>query len=149
MTVDAPAQLPRVLVCEDGDEYTERFTRLLGRRFHFQRAGSYAEARDALAQGGLTALVLVLDFRRTPPGELLDASLRLGPGPSEAPRLAADQGILILRALRVNGVHVPALLCADLDDPARECLLCAELGPLQIVPSSESLAELAARLPAS
>jgi len=35
---------------------------------------------------------------------------------------------------------------ADLDDPEQARLLCKELRPLQISPSSESLQQLAARL---
>ena len=39
------------LVCEDGHEYTERFTRLLGTQFRFVRAGDFGEAL-ALARAG-------------------------------------------------------------------------------------------------
>lgn len=138
---------PRILVCEDGDEYTERFTRLLGRRYEFTRATSFGETRALLAARSFAALILDLDFRRTPRALLLDEQLHEGANEDDAPRLAADQGVLLLRALRVAGVRLPALLCADFDDPARERLLCAELDPLQIVPSSEGLSELAARLP--
>lgn len=138
---------PRVLVCEDGDEYTERFTRLLGRRFAFTRAGSFADARRELAGAPFHALVLDLDFRRTPPALLLGEAGR--PGEVDDVHAAASaQGILLLRALRAGGVRTPALLCADLDDPARERLLCAELAPLQLVPSAEGLQEVAARLAA-
>jgi hypothetical protein len=136
---------PRVLVCEDGDEYTERFTRLLGRRFAFVRAGCFSEAARELAAGSFRALVLDLDFRRTPAGLLLGEALVEGVA-QDLHAAAASQGILLLRALRARGVLTPALLCADLDDPARERLLCAELSPLQLVPSAEGLQEVAARI---
>jgi len=124
------------LVCVDGTEYTDRFTRFLGAQFRFVRAGHFAEAL-ALAQG-TAALLLDLDFRRTQPALLVDE--RGDP----APRSAADvQGILILRALRAKGVTLPALLFADLDDPGRAARLQAELAPLRVVPSSEGLPRIA------
>jgi CheY-like chemotaxis protein len=136
--------LPRVLVAEDGAEYTERFTRLLGSQFSFARVGSFAELLQALSRPA-AALVLDLDFRRTPPSALVDA--RGAPAPPHAAReLAEVQGLLLLRALRARGESLPALLCADLDDPERARLLCEELAPLQISPSSEGLPALAARL---
>lgn len=146
MTSPGKDPLPRVLVCEDGEEYTERFTRLLGLRFCFERAQSLAQAQAALGAGPVAALVLDLDFRRTPPAELVDEAGRACRSPADAPRLAAAQGVLLLRALRRQGVGLPALLCADLDDPEQERRVCAELPPLQVVPSSEGLQALAARL---
>lgn len=124
------------LVCEDGTEYTDRFTRFLGGQFRFRRAGHFAEAL-ALAPDAV-AVLLDLDFRRTQPALLVDE--RGAP----APRSAAEvQGILILRALRARGVALPALLFADLDDPARAARLEAELSPLRVVPSSEGLPRIA------
>ena len=124
------------LVCEDGTEYTDRFTRFLGGQFRFLRAGHFAEAL-ALADDAV-AVLLDLDFRRTQPALLVDE--RGAP----APRSAAEvQGILILRALRARGVALPALLFADLDDPARAARLEAELSPLRVVPSSEGLPRIA------
>jgi hypothetical protein len=124
------------LVCEDGTEYTDRFTRFLGGEFRFVRSGHFAEAL-ALAPAA-SALLLDLDFRRTQPALLVDD--RGAP----APRSAADvQGILILRALRSRGVSLPALLFADLDDDARAARLEAELSPLRVVPSSEGLPRIA------
>ncbi len=124
------------LVCEDGTEYTERFTRFLGRKFQFRRAGHFAEALSLAGDAG--ALLLDLDFRRTQPALLVDE--RGAP----APRSAADvQGILILRALRARGVALPALLFADLDDRERAARLESELAPLRIVPSSEGLPRIA------
>ena len=139
------AALPLVLVAEDGDEYTARFSRLLGHAFRFQRAGSLAEVRAALAADEARVLMLDLDFRRTPPAHLVDERGEPAP-PAASARLASVQGILILRALRRDGARVPALLCADLDDPEQEARLVQELSPLEISPSSEGLPELANRL---
>jgi len=138
------APLPLVLIAEDGDEYTARFSRLLGGSFRFLRAGSFAEVAAALA-GPVRVLVLDLDFRRTPPALLVDEEG--GPVPAaDAARVAAVEGILLLRALRARGLRVPALLCADLDDPEQERRLCAELAPLEISASTEGMPDLARRL---
>jgi hypothetical protein len=124
------------LVCEDGSEYTERFTRFLGARFRFRRATHFAEALALTS--GVRGLLLDLDFRRTPRALLVD------PAGAPDPRAAAEvQGILILRALRARNVLLPALLFADLDDPARAAQLERELRPLRVVPSSEGLPRIA------
>jgi len=124
------------LVCEDGSEYTDRFTRFLGAQFRFARAGHFAEAL-ALAPGA-EALLLDLDFRRTQRALLVDE--RGAPDPRSATEV---QGILILRALRARGVTIPAFLFADLADEAHAARLEAELAPLRIVPSSEGLPRIA------
>src|SRR3954468_17184395 len=129
----------KVLICEDGSEYTERFTRFLGAEFEFVRAAHFAEALKLAPDA--RALLLDLDFRRTDPALLVDES-----GRPAARRAAEIQGILLLRALRSRGVALPALLFADLDDAERSVRLETELGPLQIVSSSESLQRIAERL---
>jgi hypothetical protein len=124
------------LVCEDGSEYTDRFRRFLGAQFRFARAGHFAETL-ALAPAA-DALLLDLDFRRTPPALLVDERGR------PDPRCAVEvQGILILRALRSRGVALPAVLFADLDDGAQAARLESELAPLRIVPSTEGLHKIA------
>ena len=128
-----------LLVCEDGNEYTERFQRFLGAEFHFLRATHFAEILKALPEA--RALLLDLDFRRTDPALLVDES-----GAPAGRDLAEVQGILILHALRSRGVTLPALLFADLDDDARKARLEKDLAPLQIVPSGEGLLRIAQRL---
>jgi len=124
------------LVCEDGSEYTDRFTQFLGAQFRFARAGHFAEAL-ALAPSA-SALLLDLDFRRTQRALLVDE--RGAPDPRSAVEV---QGILILRALRSRGVKLPAILFADLDDAAHAARLLAELAPLEILSSSEGLPRIA------
>jgi len=126
----------KLVICEDGREYSERFRRFLGGEFEFVRAANFAEALQAAA--GARGLLLDLDFRRTDPSLLVDES------GAPASRAAAEvQGILILRALRSRGVLLPALLFADLDDPARAARLEGVLSPLLVVPSSEGLPRIA------
>jgi len=136
------------LVVEDGREYIDRFDRLLGGRFRFVRAGSAAEALVAAAEGGVAGLLLDLDFRRTPPDQLVDDAGKNAAShtDSERRRLAAVQGILILRALRRAVVSLPALLFADLDDAGQVVYLEGELSPLRVVPSSVGLQEIAGLL---
>jgi hypothetical protein len=135
---------PTLVVCEDGDEYTTRFARLLGQEIEFVRAGTHAEAARALEAGAL-GILLDLDFRRTPPAHLVDetAATRAGLSDGERRRLTEIQGILILRALRGAGIRAPAILFADLDQPSRGEYLARALAPLTILSSSESLPTIA------
>jgi hypothetical protein len=127
------------LVCEDGAEYTERFRRFLGADFAFERATCFAEALPLCPR--VAGLLLDQDFRRTDPALLVDESGARGT--RSVRELATVQGTLLLRALRARGVRLPALLFADLDQPAA---LERELAPLQIVPADEGLAAIARRL---
>jgi len=136
--------LPTLVVCEDGDEYTTRFARLLGQEIAFERAGTYAEAARLL-RGGALGILLDLDFRRTHSADLVDEKgvTHDALADSERRRLAEMQGILILRALRSAGILAPAILFADLDEPGRADYLARTLAPLTILPSSASLPAIA------
>lgn len=137
---------PLALVCEDGHEYTERFTRFLGGALELVRVDDFASALAACARAP-AALLLDLDFSRLPPERLVDESGQTGARPrDEQRRLAQMQGILILRALRAAGVHTPALLFADLDDPGRVKFLEASLAPLAVIASSEGMPSIKARI---
>jgi hypothetical protein len=151
---DAPSR-PLVLVIEDGTDYLDRFTRWLGERFRFARvqrlSAALAACSPAAAGGAPVGLLTDLDFRRVPPAELVDEAGRpLDPAlhAGEARRLSAIQGILILRGLRAAGVTTPAILFADLDDAARVRFLESSLAPLAVLPSTEALPAIGARLTA-
>jgi hypothetical protein len=135
---------PAIVVCEDGDEYTTRFVRLLGQEVELKRASNHAQASRLLSAGAL-AILLDLDFRRTNSTELIDETGATNSALShgERRRLAEIQGILILRALRSAGINAPAILFADLDDPGRGDYLARTLAPLIILASSESLPAIA------
>jgi hypothetical protein len=141
---------PLFVVCEDGDEYTQRFQKFLGVRFRFQRALDGRSAQQALQAGAVAGLLLDLDFRRTPPELLLgEAGVPPHPpSPDERARWSASQGILVLQYVRGQGLQVPALLFADLDDREQVAFLESSLAPLSIVSSREGLAQIAARLQA-
>jgi len=140
--------LPLFLVCEDGDEYTQRFERFLHREFRFLRVPGGRATEEAARHEATAGLLVDLDFRRLPPADLLGES-----GPPEKPptseeraRWSAAQGILVLQYLRSRDVRLPALLFADLDDREQAAYLERTLAPLSIVGSREGLAQLVARL---
>jgi hypothetical protein len=145
--VSSPAETRlRFLVCEDGAEYLQRFRRFLGDSFDFFPAHHFREAHAAAPDAD--ALLLDLDFRRTPPERLVDEQ-GLAPAPLDAgtrARLAETQGILILRRLRAAGVALPAILFADLDDAGQRDFLARTLAPLTIAGSRMGIAEIAALL---
>ena len=136
----------KLVVCEDGREYLERFQRFLGESFDFLPAHDFAEAHAAA--GMADGLLLDLDFRRTPGERLVDEQGNV-PGALDAgtrARLSETQGILILRGLRARGVGLPAVLFADLDDPTQVAFLERTLAPLTIADSRRGLTEIAALL---
>jgi hypothetical protein len=136
---------PRFVVCEDGHEYLDRFRRFLGASFELLPAADYAGARAA-AGDATVGILLDLDFRRTPPERLVDGegAAPAGMDPGLRARLAETQGILILRRLRADGVRLPAILFADVEDPAQARFLMRTLAPLSIVSSRVGLPEIAA-----
>ena len=141
---------PLFVVCEDGDEYTQRFEKFLGSRFRFQRVPDGRSAEQVLQAGAVAGLLLDLDFRRTAPELLLGeaGAPPHAPTPDERARWSASQGILVLQHLRCRGLQVPALLFADLDDREQVAFLEKAMAPLSIVSSREGLAQIAARLQA-
>ena len=140
---------PRFVVCEDGDEYLDRFRRFLGDDFAFVPARDFEAARAAAAAAD--GLLLDLDFRRTPPDKLVDER---GPVPADLAddmrrRLAETQGILILRQLRAAAITLPAVLFADVDDGERARFLERTLAPLSIGSSHLGIREIEALLRAA
>jgi hypothetical protein len=142
---------PLFLVCEDGDEYTQRFERFLGREFRFRRVPDGQQAEVVVRTEPAAGLLLDLDFRRLGPDRLLGETGPSSHVPSaeERARWSAGQGILILQHLRAQGIGLPAWLFADLDDREQTAFLEKTLAPLCIVSSREGLAQLAARLRAA
>lgn len=138
----------RWIVCEDGVEYLERFRRFLV-GFELVGVASAAALWRALDEHPARGLLLDLDFRRTPAELLIDergqpaasagAAAASGAGQASGARVVAEQGLLILRALRARGSRLPVVLFADLDDPARGARLVQQLGPLRLAPSDTGL----------
>jgi hypothetical protein len=147
-----PPAGPLWIVCEDGSEYFERFSRFLDGEFRFLPAGDAASllrlVEVGAAEGGVAGVILDLDFRRTPAERLVDEQGRTHAAVAEETRrrIAQAQGILILRLLRARGFDVPVLLFADLDDAEQAAYLERTLGPVEIVPGHEGLVQTAARM---
>jgi len=141
--------LPRFVVCEDGSEYLDRFSRFLGDEFTFIAAADFESARSLAA--GADGLLLDLDFRRTPPGRLVDerGPVSAGLDADRRRRLAEMQGIFILRQLRAASIALPAVLFADLDDDERVDYLQRTLAPLTIGSSHLGIREIGALLRAA
>jgi hypothetical protein len=133
---------PCFVVCEDGTEYLDRFSRFLGDDFTFVPATDFESARASAA--GADGVLLDLDFRRTAPERLVDERgfVAAGLDPERRRRLAETQGILILRQLRAAGVTLPAVLFADLDDDERARFLERTLAPLTIGSSHLGIREI-------
>lgn len=140
---------PRFVVCEDGTEYIQRFTRFLRESFDFVAAPDFAAARAAVQ--GADGLLLDLDFRRTPPDRLVDEQGRTAAAldAGTRSRLAETQGILILRRLRDEGITTPAILFADVDDPGQAAFLRRTLAPLSLASSRLGVREIAQLLSGS
>lgn len=144
----------RILVIEDGSEYTETLSRFLGDRFDFERAGSGPAGLTRLATGAWDAVFLDMKFDRAPEGELLgdvdEVADRFNGDPVQARRfLEEHQGTYVLAAIRDAGHAVPVLLSYDFSvEPRRWERLAARFAPVEHLPDLASPGEVAARLTA-
>jgi len=147
--------MKRVLIIEDGLEYSETLGRFLGERFAFERAGSGPEALERLgAAPAVDVVFLDMRFDRTPEDQLLgdlDQLLdRFNGDPVQARRFREDhQGTYVLAALRQAGHGTPVLVSYDFDgEPKRWARLSGRFGPADYVPDNAGPDELAAKLEA-
>jgi len=102
----------RVLVIEDGEEYTRTLTRFCADVFDFARAGDGSEALALLAgeseAPAFDRIFLDMRFDRVSPGVLLgdlaSTAERFNGDPNRARQFLEDnQGAYILAALRFDG----------------------------------------------
>jgi len=135
------------IVCEDGTEYTDRFSRFLP-SYRYTRTTSARELFDALERQDAIGILLDLDFRRTAASDLIDEQGATATDRTDADskRLTREQGVLILRQLRLRGYAIPVLLFADLDAPERVHFLETQFAPLHIVMSSVAIGDLALKM---
>jgi CheY-like chemotaxis protein len=142
----------RVLVVEDGLEYTDTLSRFLGEGFVVERAGSGHAALARLATGGIDAVFLDMRFDRTPAEELLGdvdtAADRFNGDLLHARRFLEDhQGTYVLAALRAAGFTLPVLFSHDFAaEPRRWERLRARHGPVDHLPDTASPSEVRQRL---
>jgi len=111
--------MKRLLVIEDGDEYTEFARVFLARDFEVRTARSAAESLAAIAAEVIDVLLIDLRFDRAPPesltGDVEETARRLFAGDRDrALRYLQDQqGSLILAAMRTAGHMQPAVFVHD------------------------------------
>lgn len=139
----------RILVVEDGREYTDGFARLAAARgveAEFVRAGGLAQARAALAAGPPDAVFLDVVFDRTPEGDLAGdlngLVARWGGDRARAVRhLATNQGFYILDALAGALAGVRVVLAYDFTGEEKRLEALRERFPrLSGLPDGASLA---------
>lgn len=146
----------RVLVIEDGTEYTEAFRRLSpgggAGPAVFDRAGSGAEARRALASAPPSAVFLDVVFDRTPEaeleGDLAALASRFGGDRRRAVRQLSElQGFYLLDTLAPLLPRVPVVLAYDFGaEPARLAALRRRVPTLEGLPDGAGLAAALALL---
>jgi hypothetical protein len=137
------------LVCEDGNEYLERFERFLGDDFNFLQARDFETSMRLLKRDQtVVAILMDLDFRRVPPEQLVDAEGRgiAKRTRAEVAEISANQGIYVLSSLRKNGIDIPVLLFADIDGVDQRKYLQTQFSPVEVVGSHVGLSELKQRL---
>ena len=144
----------RVLIVEDGYEYSETFGRFLGEGFTWERAGSGPAALASLAEGAYDVVFLDMRFDRVPEDALLGdrdaAADRFNGDPVAGRRFLEDhQGTFVLHALREAGHGIPVLLSYDFDgEPRRWARLAERFGPVDYLPDTATPAEVRRRLEA-
>lgn len=142
----------RVLIVEDGLEYSETFGRFLGDGFAWERAGNGPEALERLAEGGWDAVFCDMRFDRVPPprllGDLAATADQFNGDPEQARRFLEDhQGNYVLAAIREAGHGVPVLMSYDFgEEPRRWQRLAQRYAPVDYLPDNASPADVADRL---
>ena len=146
---------PRVLIIEDGMEYSTTLGRFLSEAFEFVRAGDAAEALSALGQGDFDCVFLDMRFDRVPVerllGDLEAQAQRLGGDRERARRFLEDnQGTFVLAALRQAGHALPVVFSYDFgEEPRRFRNLAQRFGPLSFLESNAGPEEIQAALKAA
>lgn len=142
--------LARVLVIEDGHEYTTTLGRFLAPALDLQRAGDGPAALERLAQERWDVIFLDMRFDRASVllGDLDELSARFAGDVSRARRALEDnQGAYILAALREAGCTVPVVMSYDFDgEPRRFQNLARRYGPLRYLNDTAGPAEIRAAL---
>ena len=142
----------RVLVIEDGFEYSETLERFLGTGFQWERVGSGQQALARLAEASFDVSFLDMRFDRAPQDELLgdvqEVADQFNGDPVQARNFLEDhQGNYILAAIRDGGWRIPVLMSYDFDlEPRRWKHLATRYAPVDYLPDNASPAEISGRL---
>lgn len=142
----------RILIVEDGHEYTDTLSRFAADAAEWTRAGDAAEALSLLAQGGWDAVFLDMRFDRVADdallGDVAALTQRFAGDRGKAIRfLQENQGTLVLSALRAGGYSLPVLFSYNFDEePRRWARVKTANGRVDYVPDSASPMDVAKRL---
>ena len=143
----------RVLVIEDGYEYSEMLDRFLAADFDFERAGDGATAL-ARCGDGFAGIFLDMRFDRVSPdqllGDLAATTQRFHGDVARARRFLEDnQGTFVLAALRADGWTLPVVFRHDFSsEPRRFAHLQRLHGPVGYLPDSAAPKDIHAALSA-
>jgi len=141
----------RILVVEDGHEYSEAIARLApeGSALEIVRAGSLEEARIRLSEGTFDAVLLDVVFDRTPEGDLAGDVEKLidrfgGDRRRAVRHLAENQGFYVADALAGElSPGTPVAIAYDFSlEPERFEALRRRIPGLVGVPDGTSLTEV-------
>jgi CheY-like chemotaxis protein len=152
MSQSSPGETVRVLVVEDGEEYIRNLGRFLPPRFALERAGSGAEALEAVARGSFDVVFLDMRFDRVPQdsllGDLEEVADRFNGDLERSLRFLEDnQGTYVLLALRDAGCRLPVVFSHDFtDEPRRWSNLESRYAPLDFLPDNAGPDEVSERL---
>ncbi len=141
----------KVLVVEDGHEYTETLSRFLP-DVVWERAGSGPEALARLAAAPYDAVFSDMRFDRVPDDQLLgdvaETADQFNGDPVQARRHLQDhQGTYVLAAIRAAGHHLPVLMSYDFEsEPKRWERLKQRHGRVDYLPDQASPGEILRRL---
>ncbi len=139
----------KVLVVEDGFEYSQMLERFLAEGFVWSRAGSGPEALKMLEAQSYDALFLDMRFDRIAPelllGDLKQVADRFNGDPLQARTfLQNNQGNFILNAIRQTGCELPALMSYDFDaEPRRWAHIKDKFAPVDYLEGNATPPEIA------
>jgi hypothetical protein len=141
----------KVLIIEDGFEYSESFGRFLP-GITWTRAGSGPEGLATLRASGFNAVFCDMRFDRIPDsallGDLAATADQFNGDPVQARRHLQDhQGNYVVAAIRGAGISVPILLSHDFEgEPKRWARLVQRYAPIDHLPGDASPSEVERRL---